>query len=144
MRRFFPERPRNLAALPGPVIEWMKQDANADRPGYPLRPHHALVRERRGERLRLRMMSGPCGGHILALGLETNPRSMRLQTTGGLTRREIDVLLQVETGKTNEEVAAALGISPLTVRTHLEHIFDKLRVPSRTAAVTRFRGFVQH
>ena len=52
--------------------------------------------------------------------------------------REAIVLCDVE-GLSYEETAAALGISPLTVRCHLEHIFDKLRVQSRTAAVVRFR-----
>jgi len=48
------------------------------------------------------------------------------------------VLLQMEPGKTNAETAAALGISPLTVRYHLEHLFEKLHLPSRTAAVVQF------
>ena len=37
-------------------------------------------------------------------------------------------------GKTNREIAEALGISPHTVRRHVEHIFTKLGVTSRAAA----------
>ena len=58
----------------------------------------------------------------------------------GLTAREREVLGWVARGKTNAEVAEVLWISPTTVRKHLEHIYAKLGVRSRTAAVTRFLG----
>ena len=52
----------------------------------------------------------------------------------GLTPREVEILHLVAQGKTNKEIAADLYISPLTVRTHLEHIYEKLGVGSRTEA----------
>ena len=52
-----------------------------------------------------------------------------------LTAREIDVLSLVAQGLTNREVSSRLFISPATVRTHLEHIYDKLGVRSRAGAV---------
>ena len=61
--------------------------------------------------------------------------SGRTQPTGhGLTAREAEVLRLVAEGRTNREVAAALVISERTVARHLQNIFAKLRVPSRTAA----------
>jgi DNA-binding CsgD family transcriptional regulator len=42
-------------------------------------------------------------------------------------------------GKTNAAIAAKLSIAPTTVRTHLEHIYRKLDVHSRTAALARAR-----
>ena len=63
----------------------------------------------------------------------------RLDGTSGLTRREAEVLGWVARGRTNVEVGAALFISPLTVRKHLEHIFEKLGVRSRTAAAAYAR-----
>lgn len=51
-----------------------------------------------------------------------------------LTRRENEVLYWVSMGKTNEEVATIIGARPLTVKKHLEHVYDKLGVPNRTAA----------
>jgi DNA-binding NarL/FixJ family response regulator len=52
-----------------------------------------------------------------------------------LTGREVQVLQLVATGKTNREIAGTLFISPDTVKTHLEHIFQKLNAGDRTAAV---------
>ncbi len=51
-----------------------------------------------------------------------------------LTRRENEVLYWVSMGKTNEEVGTIIGAKPMTVKKHLEHIYDKLGVPNRTAA----------
>ena len=58
----------------------------------------------------------------------------------GLTRREIEILHLVAQGKANKEIAAALYISPLTVRTHLEHVYQKLGVGSRTEAAAFVLG----
>ncbi len=54
-----------------------------------------------------------------------------------LTSREIDVLREVANGNTNAEVAERLHISEATVKTHLIHIYDKLAVSDRAAAVSR-------
>jgi two-component system response regulator DegU len=51
-----------------------------------------------------------------------------------LTEREMDVLRLVVEGKTNQEIALALGISDKTVEKHLEGVFAKLRVASRVEA----------
>jgi DNA-binding CsgD family transcriptional regulator len=52
----------------------------------------------------------------------------------GLTARELEVLRLVAAGKSNREIASALVISERTVARHLQNIFAKLRVSSRTAA----------
>jgi DNA-binding CsgD family transcriptional regulator len=57
----------------------------------------------------------------------------------GLSPREAEVLGWVARGRTNAEIAAVLFISPQTVRKHLEHIYEKLNVRNRTAAVTYSR-----
>jgi DNA-binding CsgD family transcriptional regulator len=59
-----------------------------------------------------------------------------------LTAREREIVSWVARGKTNVEIAALLWISPLTVRRHLENVFAKLGVRTRTAAVTRFLGLI--
>lgn len=56
-----------------------------------------------------------------------------------LTEREAQVLRAVSAGSTNRQVAASLHVSEATVKTHLVHVFDKLGVSSRTAAVAKAR-----
>ncbi len=51
-----------------------------------------------------------------------------------LTAREAEVLTWVARGKTNRDIADILGMSPRTVNKHLEHVFEKLGVETRTAA----------
>ena len=53
-----------------------------------------------------------------------------------LTQRERDVLSLLADGLGNKQIAARLGISTNTVKTHLELLFDKLDVSTRTEAVT--------
>jgi DNA-binding CsgD family transcriptional regulator len=79
----------------------------------------ALVRARRRARARDALAWPACAG------------------PAELTDREIQVLHLVALGRTNSAIAHALGISPRTVAKHLEHIYRKLAVTSRTAAVAR-------
>jgi DNA-binding NarL/FixJ family response regulator len=53
----------------------------------------------------------------------------------GLTRRELEVLRHLADGLGQSAIADLLGISPNTVGTHIEHIFQKLGVRSRAQAV---------
>jgi DNA-binding NarL/FixJ family response regulator len=54
-----------------------------------------------------------------------------------LTPREIEVLAALGNGLTNKETARLLGISPHTVKFHIESLFRKLGASSRAAAVAR-------
>lgn len=54
----------------------------------------------------------------------------------GLTLREAEILMWISKGKTNKEVGLILESSPRTVNKHLEHIFEKLGVATRAAAVS--------
>ncbi|HJQ90721.1 MAG TPA: response regulator transcription factor [Acidimicrobiia bacterium] len=61
---------------------------------------------------------------------------MRAPAEEALSTREVEVLLEVADGLSNKEVGRMLHISEATVKTHLLHIFAKLGVEDRTAAVT--------
>jgi len=57
-----------------------------------------------------------------------------------LTPRQLELLQLVAVGCTNHQIARRLSITEATVRKHLEHVFERLHVTSRTAAVTRAFG----
>jgi DNA-binding NarL/FixJ family response regulator len=56
--------------------------------------------------------------------------------TRPLTEREIEILRLIAKGLSNNEAAGVLTLSRATVRTHLEHIYEKLEVTNRVEAVT--------
>lgn len=56
-----------------------------------------------------------------------------------LTPRESEILRWAATGRTNANIAEILGVGPATVKTHFEHIFVKLGVKNRAAAVAALR-----
>src|SRR5438067_12459928 len=62
-----------------------------------------------------------------------------------LTERELDVLRRIVAGRSNKEIAADLNITEGTVKTHVNHVLDKLGVHDRTQAVTTAlkRGIVR-
>jgi DNA-binding response OmpR family regulator/DNA-binding CsgD family transcriptional regulator len=57
-----------------------------------------------------------------------------------LTAREAEVLYWVAHGKTNRDIGDILGTRPKTITKHLEHVFEKLGVETRTAAAARVLG----
>jgi DNA-binding NarL/FixJ family response regulator len=65
----------------------------------------------------------------------SSPDPLRLAL--GLTPREAEVLLWTAQGKTNVEIGTILGMSDLTVKQHLGHVFEKLGVEGRNAATLR-------
>jgi two-component system, NarL family, nitrate/nitrite response regulator NarL len=58
---------------------------------------------------------------------------------GKLSRRHLDVLDQLERGRSNKDIARLLGLSPATVKTHLAHIYAVLGASNRTEAAMRAR-----
>lgn len=63
----------------------------------------------------------------------------RINTVGQLTTREAEVLRWVAAGKSDAQIGAILRISARTVQKHLQNIYDKLGVESRTAAAMRVK-----
>lgn len=74
-------------------------------------------------------------GPRVAWGMPSSPAGATMQER--LTAREREVLRWLAGGKTDRDIAAILGISPRTVHKHLQRIYEKLGVETRTAAVVR-------
>jgi len=70
----------------------------------------------------------------------TNLLAERLaQPETALSARELEILQSLATGRSNKQIAQQLFISEATVKTHLIHVYQKLGVDTRTAAVSAAR-----
>lgn len=83
----------------------------------------SLLRE--GDRIQL----GPAAELVVAYEPSRGGPSQLSQ----LTPRQLEVARRVATGRTNREVAAEMGVSERTVTSHLDHIYTRLGITSRTA-----------
>ena len=95
-----------------------------------------LLKDAPREELFAAIRSVAAGGSALSPGVATRLAGAAPTPVNPLTEREIEVLRHVADGASNRDVAAAMFIGEATVKTHLIHIYDKLGVTDRTAAVT--------
>jgi len=88
-----------------------------------------------GTTLRARLLGQRGGAQLLLLEKrDARAPAAASLTSYRLTQREVEVLMWVARGKTNKDIGEILGMSPRTVNKHLEHIYVKLGVETRTAA----------
>ena len=74
----------------------------------------------------------------LQAGLASEIRIRRVHVDSPiLSERELEILRLAADGMSNAEIAERLHVSGTTVKTHLAHVYDKLEVPDRAAAVAR-------
>ncbi len=67
-----------------------------------------------------------------------------LEDRYGLTKRELDVLEQLISGITNKHIAQELGLALATVKTHIQHIYQKAGVDSRSELLSRIMADLTH
>jgi DNA-binding CsgD family transcriptional regulator len=130
LKAWFPD-PAGPSRLPATLADWIRKTGGSGRarPGVP-----RLLTVNRGDRwLRVRLVES--GGRRSLLLQEGGPGPEPRSLQGlGLTPREAEVLAWVARGKTNDEIGRILGSRPATVAKHLERIYEKLGVETRTAA----------
>jgi len=119
--------------LPDELLRWVEHQIAQLSPDDVPAARLPLVLEKRSKRLVVRLLSNP-GANLLLLEEEVTTSDAAVLATLGLTRREAEVLSWVAQGKTNSDIGSILGLNPSTVKKHLEHIFQKLGVETRTAA----------
>lgn len=123
LQRFFPSPPPP-GDLPAVARAWLFHS--------PLEPVLCVVRD--GYTLEIRRFD-PRVRPGYCLILYEHELTESWSTLPELTQREAEIVRWVAEGKTNPEIASILGISALTVKKHLEHVFDKLGASTRTALV---------
>jgi DNA-binding CsgD family transcriptional regulator len=137
LHQFFPHASTDRAArIPEPLSEWLSHSRSwgLDRPA--IDGGERFIIARFGMKLIVHFVPEtecPSSGYLLLKSDRQAPHLAQLP----VTEREREILALVAAGKTNAEIASVLAISPRTVQKHLEHIFQKLGVETRTAAAVR-------
>ncbi|GID97114.1 response regulator [Amorphoplanes digitatis] len=72
---------------------------------------------------------------VMDAAVGAGPGGVRSAPLAGLTGRERDVLIEVAGGRSNDEIAAALHLSPATVRTYVSHLLTKMDARDRAQLV---------
>ncbi|HEX8224044.1 MAG TPA: response regulator transcription factor [Allosphingosinicella sp.] len=82
----------------------------------------------------------PSTAAAVVSGLIGRARRPRPEPVSGLTPRETEILSDLERGASNKEIARRLGISAATVKNHVHHLLEKLKVTRRAQAAALFRS----
>jgi CheY-like chemotaxis protein/DNA-binding CsgD family transcriptional regulator len=135
------------AYAPEPVLTWLRRSVEhvleAQARGEPLAEPPRLSVEQGARRLTLRLhqrsddtAASAAGGDWLLIMQEASDESVieAISLSFRLTAKEAEVLYWVIKGKINRDIGDILGSSPMTVKKHLERIYAKLGVETRTAA----------
>jgi len=131
---------------PEPVVEWLRQSlARLDQPGEPPRLTLEQGTRRLGFRLHQQIGDVDAQGDWLIVMREVSDTAVieALALSFKLTPKEAEVLYWVVKGKTNKDIGDILGSSPMTVKKHLERVFVKLGVETRTAAAGMAMGRIR-
>jgi CheY-like chemotaxis protein/DNA-binding CsgD family transcriptional regulator len=133
LKEYFPD---TGGELPPRVKSWLNgviEDVKQERTRHPL----TIIQGARKLIFALHEQTGEeAGGEWLVVLREESDAAVikALTLSFKLTQREAEVLYWVIKGKTNRDIGDILGTSPRTINKHLEHVFEKLGVETRTAA----------
>jgi DNA-binding response OmpR family regulator/DNA-binding CsgD family transcriptional regulator len=109
------------------AAQWLHQARHDGEAHTPLPAGVRLVARHMGQ-------SGPGESILLITKTSVNDAALERLRKVALTPRETEVLSWLAKGKTNRDIADILGMSHRTVNKHLEHIYEKLGVETRSAA----------
>ena len=94
-----------------------------------------LLKDAPPEKLFAAIRSAAAGDSALAPSVASRLLGRMREPAAGLTTRELEVLGLVADGLSNRQISKRMFLSETTIKTHLVHIYAKLEVDSRTAAV---------
>ena len=140
LSRFFPEHASDPgASLPAALFAWLARSRNWGLERLAIDHGQHFTLSHLGSRLTVHFVPDPDAAATGFLLMKSERLDLRIDhlTRLPLTQREREVLVLVTAGKTNGEIATVLTISARTVQKHLEHIFQKLGVETRTGAAVR-------
>jgi len=117
------------------LLAWARNQAARVRAGYVAAGVYS------SPRLTARFVPGGQGqDDLILLRVPGPPDPEAALLALGLSPREAEVLLRVAGGGSNREIAEEMDVRPSTVKKHLEHVYAKLGVHTRTAAAALARS----
>jgi CheY-like chemotaxis protein/DNA-binding CsgD family transcriptional regulator len=119
--------------VPVQLLQWVQTQSALAAQGHEPKPL-ALVKEARQLVLTLQERTSDEDWLIVMREVSDTAVVETMMQQFKLTLREAEVLYWVAKGKTNRDIGDILGSSPATVKKHLEHVYEKLGVETRTAA----------
>ena len=131
---------------PDSVLVWLRHHASDEHALVePPRLSIELGAKRLTFRLHQQIGDSENGGDWLIIMREVSDESVieAISLCFKLTAREAEVLYWVIKGKTNRDIGDILGSSPMTVKKHLERVYSKLGVETRTAAAGMAMGRIR-
>ncbi len=141
---FFADNELSDFVTPAPVFNWVTAAFQADVSGKTLQPLTIIQSTKRLSFSPADISSDE--QWVIVLREESDTAQIEaLMLTFKLTKRESEVLYWAIKGKTSRDIGDILSSSPRTINKHLEHVFVKLGVETRTAAAalaaSKLRGF---
>ncbi len=137
LAKYFPDEETESNGLPVKLAEWMEDHKFSGSGDGVSMTYEPFVIENDDGELRIRLIVDNRKRRKTLLLRETVQIQPESLMALGLTKRESEVLFLIAKGKTNSEIGILLGISKRTVQKHVEHIYIKLGVETRTAAMLR-------
>ena len=136
-----PASPAASALVPAELLEWLHTQSALAAQGQDAKP---LAKVNGARQLVLTLQNKTSDDDWLIVMREVSDRAVieAIMQSFKLTMREAEVLYWVTKGKTNRDIGDILGSSPATVKKHLEHVYEKLGVETRTAAANLAMGRV--
>ena len=133
--------PADSPKVPAPLLGWVQAQAALAAQGHEPKPL-ALVNGSRQLVITLQERTSDDDWLIVMREVSDTAIVEAMMQSFKLTLREAEVLYWVAKGKTNRDIGDILGSSPATVKKHLEHVYEKLGVETRTAAAHLAMGKV--
>lgn len=142
LQQFFPGRTVRLESMPEALAGRFLESRNWGLSRAVRRHYARCTVNRSGHLLTIHFIPESGGGYLLLKTTRQKPEAANASVSA-LTGREREVVTLVAAGKTNIEIGILLKISSRTVQKHLEHIFQKLGVETRTAVAVRAAALTQ-
>ena len=137
--KYFPAEPLAADSLPATLSAWLRsaqvRAASSFEYSPPTEPFRAAAPD--GSALTVRLLDGRAAREDILLLEERRAARPEDFRPFGLTPRECEILYWITEGKSDPAIARICAISPRTVEKHVENIYKKLGVETRTAALSR-------